>query len=73
MPSCNLNGSHVAQDLPVVFICKDKEALGVRGTQHTQTLVDALVAMLHLLQYNTHDDDILDCLMLQKVHLHVCH
>ena len=58
-----------AQDLPVVLIRKDKEALCVRGTQRTQALVDALIAMLHLLQHNTHDDDILNCLMLQKVHL----
>lgn len=62
-------GSHAVQDLPMVLICKDKEALCVRGTQRTQTLVDALIAMLDLLQHNTHDDDILDCLMLQKVHL----
>ena len=58
------------KNLPVVLICKDKEALGVRGTQRTQALVDALVSVLHLLQHNTHDDDILDCLVLQEVHLH---
>ena len=58
-----------AAAVPVMLIGKDKEALGVGGTQRAKPLVDACVSVLGFVQHHTHDDDICHCLMLQKIHL----
>ena len=62
-----------AGTLLVIFISEHKEALGIRGAEGTQPLIDALVAVLHLIQNNTHNDDICYSLVLKKVHLHGQH
>ena len=59
--------------VPVILIGKHKEALGIRGAQCAQALVDALIAMLDFIQDDAHDDDICDGLMLQKIHLQIAH
>ena len=50
--------------LPVVFVAKDEEALGLGGCQGSEALVGGVVAVPDLLQDHAHDNHIIHCLML---------
>ena len=55
--------------LPVVLVCKDKEALAVRGAQGAQPLVGRTVLVLHLLQYHAAQNGIRDGRVFEEIQL----
>lgn len=57
--------------IPMMLIAKDEEALGGRCCEGSQALIDGAVAVSDFLQDHSHDDDIINAFMLQKVHLQV--
>lgn len=54
---------------PVVLICKDEEALGLRSDELAQALVRRRIARFDLLQDHGGHNHIGDCRMLQEIHL----
>lgn len=52
-----------------MLIAENKKALGLGQGEGPKTLVQGRVPVFCLLQHNAHDDDVIDRLMLQEVHL----